>query len=118
MSSPTIPFGSGVPPPDGTTSTRVTTCVPIGTIRLGWRSRTIEDPHLSRRTHLRILLADRQNTNVVFEALCNPTGPTLKFSSRPLEAVIFMAKVPCRQSVEFDIVFSIWRRHDDRLGTR
>src|SRR5215471_9540822 len=113
-----MPFGRGVPPPEGMTSTRVTTCVPIGTIRLGWRSRTIEDPHLSWRTHMRIFLAHRQITNGVSETFCHPTGPNLKLFPRPLEAMVFVAKLPSRQSVKLDVVLGIWGRHDDRLRAR
>src|SRR5581483_1586095 len=116
MSSPTMPFGRGVPPPEGTTSTRVTTWVPIGTMRLGWRSRTIEYSHLSRRANLRIFFAHREKANCVSETFCHPTGPTLKLFPRPFEAMVFVAELPRRQSVELDVVLRVRGRHDDRLG--
>src|SRR5262245_20531075 len=77
-----------------------------------------KDPHLRRRSDLRIDRSHRRESHRITEALGHSARPRLELRARPLEAMVAMPETTRRQRWPSHVVLRVRRRHDYRFRPR
>src|SRR5690606_33169518 len=78
----------------------------------------LKHPQLTRRTDIFCFLANREKTHRVAVLVSDTLRPLLELRPCPLETVVGVAELPCRQRFPHDIILGIRRTNQHQRRTR